>query len=363
MKRIERVPVERVRVGDLVKAPESRAFYQLTRAEEVGDGEFLTGTGWGSLTLPVGTVVEVERRIPEAPFETLGEVERLNASAGQHFFDRETLAFFKSRICQDYELMFRRFFLTTEKDGSNPRRASIRFVEDDGSIQSVGDFQQFKSPAAAATALEKAIAEGVEVRNDPYPDVTDPTSPEQFNWRCYVGELPIGPRTSKSDAELQALWLGAPVGEPVSDEDQGEADPLDALRADCGYDPQDFEGRGDALMDYKDALEDRCAQLEQAAAGKRGAVDRLLTDLGLEPDDAARETVTAWLGQPTGGVYPLSREAFRLLCGLVHPSDVIDSDQVIGSEAAWQEIREMFPVAYASTFEDPELDEPGEGQS
>lgn len=34
-------------------------------------------------------------------------------------------------------------------------------------------------------------------------------------------------------------------------------DPLDELRADCGYDPRDFEGRGDALVDYKDALEGR----------------------------------------------------------------------------------------------------------
>lgn len=139
---------------------------------------------------------------------TLGDVERLNASSGHHFFDADTLRFFRSRIDYGYGLMHGRYFITTEKDGSNPRRASIRAAMDDGSIETVGEFQQFASPAAAVKALEKGRAYGVAVRHDPYEGDSEPFSFERFGWRVYVGGLAVGSRTTWRDAYEIAEALG-----------------------------------------------------------------------------------------------------------------------------------------------------------
>lgn len=146
----------------------------------------------------------------QAPPElhTLGDVERLNASSGKHFFDADTLRFFKSRIDYGYDLLYGRFFITTEKDGDLPRRASIRAAMDDGSIETVGEFQQFASPAVAVKALERERKQGVTVKHDPYEGDSDPFSFERFNWRVYVGGLPVGSRTTWRDAYEIAERLG-----------------------------------------------------------------------------------------------------------------------------------------------------------
>lgn len=140
---------------------------------------------------------------------TIGDVERLNSRSGRHFFDADTMRFFKSRICRDYDLLYGRFFITTEKyDAETPRLSTLRVALDDGAIETCGEFQQFRSPGAAYDALRKAWAAGVEVRNDPYEDVTNSDSPDDFNWRCYVGELPIGVRTTRADAGGICAQLG-----------------------------------------------------------------------------------------------------------------------------------------------------------
>jgi hypothetical protein len=134
--------------------------------------------------------------------DTIGDIERKNSAAGQHFFDADTLRFFSSRI-QD-AVIAHRYFVTSEKPPHSERRSTIRCIMDDGSCETVGEFLQFGAPAQAFRALEKALAAGIEVRHDPYPDVTNPDSADGFNWRAYVGELPIGPRTDKATAEDQA---------------------------------------------------------------------------------------------------------------------------------------------------------------
>jgi hypothetical protein len=64
--RIERIRAEDARVGDRIKAPEGRVFYELTVAEHEPsleeDNEFSVrlGTGWGSVTLEPGEIVERE---------------------------------------------------------------------------------------------------------------------------------------------------------------------------------------------------------------------------------------------------------------------------------------------------------------
>lgn len=136
---------------------------------------------------------------------TIGDVERLNSGTGHHFFSPGAMRFFKSRI--DGNLLYGRYFVTTEKRESEARRATLRIAMDDGSIETAGEFQQFANPAAARKALEKG-RRSVEVRHDPYEDVREPLREDGFNWRCYLGELPIGSKTTWRDAYAVAEQLG-----------------------------------------------------------------------------------------------------------------------------------------------------------
>ena len=41
----------------------------------------------------------------------------------------------------------------------------------------------------------------------------------------------------------------------------------------------------------------------------------------------------------------ISDEAYRALCGLVQPSDIVDADEVYTSDHTWDEIRAAFPLS------------------
>lgn len=56
----------------------------------------------------------------------------------------------------------------------------------------------------------------------------------------------------------------------------------------------------------------------------------------------------------------LSHDAHRTVCGLVQPTDVIDTEQVFAADEVWAEVRSAFPLAEASVGEDEiEPPEPG----
>jgi hypothetical protein len=48
----------------------------------------------------------------------------------------------------------------------------------------------------------------------------------------------------------------------------------------------------------------------------------------------------------------LSGEAHRAVCGLVQPTDVVDSAEVFAADEVWAEIHSAFPAAEASVGED-----------
>lgn len=78
--RIERIRAEEARVGDRIKAPEGRAFYELTVAHpkpglESGEEMVELGTGWGSVVLEPGEIVERENwQVGEADKEIDAEL-------------------------------------------------------------------------------------------------------------------------------------------------------------------------------------------------------------------------------------------------------------------------------------------------
>lgn len=92
-------------------------------------------------------------------FETIADVKRANAEAGGHFFDRSTLAFFDSQVGRTVH--GGRYFVTSEQfhgpDGSEPRRWTIREVLPTGDIETVGEFQQYESPAEAVAAIRRLL--------------------------------------------------------------------------------------------------------------------------------------------------------------------------------------------------------------
>ncbi len=62
-------------------------------------------------------------------FNNITEVKKANKENGQHFFDRNTLAFFGSKVYPDlYTVAGRQFFITSE-DNFNRTEKVTRFVK------------------------------------------------------------------------------------------------------------------------------------------------------------------------------------------------------------------------------------------
>ncbi|MDX3260775.1 hypothetical protein PV336_16260 [Streptomyces sp. MI02-2A] len=88
--------------------------------------------------------------------------------ANPHWFEPSTLRWFASRISEDvYPVEGGAYFVTSERDTQAseymPRRYSVRFCSDEGSIDTIGEFRQYASRngAHAAAARLSSIARGV----------------------------------------------------------------------------------------------------------------------------------------------------------------------------------------------------------
>ena len=83
---------------------------------------------------------------------TMAEVRAANKRAGHHFFDRDTMQFFSSKIAT--ALIAGRYFITSETPGrGEPRAYTIREVKDNGHIDTVGEFRGFGTLAQAKAAV------------------------------------------------------------------------------------------------------------------------------------------------------------------------------------------------------------------
>lgn len=75
-----------------------------------------------------------------SPFSTMADVRAANRALGHHFFERDTMRFFESRV--ESALYAGRYFITSEKAGfrETQRKFTIREVTPDGYIKTVGEF-------------------------------------------------------------------------------------------------------------------------------------------------------------------------------------------------------------------------------
>lgn len=89
-------------------------------------------------------------------FASMRDVVAANFARGHHFFERETMAFFRSRAGST--LYGGRYFITSEQfDSFSARRYTVRVANDDGSVDTVGEFQEHATRAAAIRAAERLV--------------------------------------------------------------------------------------------------------------------------------------------------------------------------------------------------------------
>lgn len=71
-----------------------------------------------------------------------------------HFFDKFNIRFFNSKILPT---VYRgQYFITSERfNDETPRMYTIRQIDEKGNIETIGDFQQYKTIRAAIKAIEK----------------------------------------------------------------------------------------------------------------------------------------------------------------------------------------------------------------
>ena len=83
--------------------------------------------------------------------KTIADVKKANKEAGSFFFDRKTMSFFNSKI--ESGLLKGKFFITSEQHGEHERAYTVREVQDDASIKTIGKFMGHKTKAAAKSSI------------------------------------------------------------------------------------------------------------------------------------------------------------------------------------------------------------------
>lgn len=78
-------------------------------------------------------------------------IKQANRARGHHFFERGTMRFFRSRIAPG--IIGGCYFITSEQfDATSARLYTVRRANEDGSIDTVSEFQEFGTLAAARKA-------------------------------------------------------------------------------------------------------------------------------------------------------------------------------------------------------------------
>ena len=94
---------------------------------------------------------------------SIEEVKRASQKGDRHWFDKDTMSFFHSRVSHDaYKVRDRAWFVSSERqeeDAAHPRLYSVRVCcLETGSIETVGTFQGHKTIDQAESAAIRAAA-------------------------------------------------------------------------------------------------------------------------------------------------------------------------------------------------------------
>lgn len=87
-------------------------------------------------------------------YQTVEEIKAANAKSGYHFFSPGAMRFFRSRVLPG--VIQGCFFITSEQfDTSSPRLYTIRRAGLGGGVETVGNFQHYKTADAARRAAAR----------------------------------------------------------------------------------------------------------------------------------------------------------------------------------------------------------------
>jgi hypothetical protein len=89
---------------------------------------------------------------------TMEEIKSKNRDIGHHWFEADTMRFFRSRIPQTTVDGWNLFVTSEQFDEDSPRLYTIRVANKDGSIDTMGDFQAFGTRAQAVAAARRLLA-------------------------------------------------------------------------------------------------------------------------------------------------------------------------------------------------------------
>lgn len=94
-------------------------------------------------------------------FKSISEIKVANEALGQTWFGKSETAFFNTKVHEG--VIMGRFFITSDSPDDLPesRRYSVRRADDEGRIETVGDFMAYETKDAARhAAYDAASAEG-----------------------------------------------------------------------------------------------------------------------------------------------------------------------------------------------------------
>ena len=88
-------------------------------------------------------------------YETITEIKEANKAIGHHWFSRDTMRFFNSRV--ESKVYGGHFFITSEKYMDDDRRTyTIRSCYN-GHVDTVGEFQQYRTIEEARHAVKEIV--------------------------------------------------------------------------------------------------------------------------------------------------------------------------------------------------------------
>jgi hypothetical protein len=93
---------------------------------------------------------------PTFTYRSMADVESANRQIGNHWFDRDTMRFFNTKI--ESGLIGGKYFITSERyDEDRPRRYSVRRADTDGTIDTVGEFHAHLTREDAREVIREAM--------------------------------------------------------------------------------------------------------------------------------------------------------------------------------------------------------------
>jgi hypothetical protein len=114
----------------------------LLRGESRHDDELIITTRWFDNDGEEKHPAMIQRIEAYGAFHTIEMMKRANENGGYHFFSRDAMRFFRSRIAPG--VVHGRVFITSEQfDYASPRLYTVRAMRDDGSTVELSEFQQF----------------------------------------------------------------------------------------------------------------------------------------------------------------------------------------------------------------------------